>query len=65
MKGNLLSAKDLMNFCYCPRITYYEHVLRIPQATTAKEIKGREKYAEFRKKSKRSSKRLSRLVQDV
>lgn len=50
----ILSAKDIMNFCYCPRIIYYEHVLKIPQATTKKELKGREKYNEFKKKSRRN-----------
>jgi len=49
----ILSAKDIMNFCYCPRIIYYEHVLKIPQSTTKKELKGREKYDEFKKKSRR------------
>ncbi|MEM2875064.1 MAG: CRISPR-associated protein Cas4 [Candidatus Hadarchaeales archaeon] len=48
-----LSAKDIMNFCYCPRIIYYEHVLKIRQATTKKELIGREKYEEFKKKSRR------------
>ena len=50
----ILSAKDIMNFCYCPRIIYYEHVLKIPQSTTKKELKGREKYDEFKKKSRRN-----------
>jgi len=42
-----------MNFNYCPRITYYVHVLKIPQTTTVKEYRGREKYEDFKKRSKR------------
>jgi hypothetical protein len=44
-----LTASDLMNFHYCQRIPYYVHVLRIPQATTRKELKGREKYEHFKR----------------
>lgn len=49
-----LSAKDFLNHAYCPRIIYFMHVLKIPQETTKKELKGREKYEEFRRKSKRT-----------
>lgn len=49
-----LTATDLMNYLYDPRIIYFVHVLKIPQATTAKELKGREKYEEFKSKSKRN-----------
>ncbi|MEM5807612.1 MAG: CRISPR-associated protein Cas4 [Candidatus Aenigmatarchaeota archaeon] len=49
-----LSAKDLMNYHYCPRIVYYEHVLKSPQVTTIKELNGRRKYEIFKKKSKRN-----------
>lgn len=43
-----------MNYLYDPRIIYYVHVLKIPQATTAKEIAGRKKYEGFAQKSKRN-----------
>lgn len=43
-----------MNHEYCKRINFYRHVLQIPQFTTKKEYKGREKYQEFEKKSKRN-----------
>ncbi len=54
MQKIYLSAKDLMNFLYCPRIIYFEHVLKSPQFTTRKELKGREKYEDFKSKSKRN-----------
>ena len=50
----ILIATDLMNYCYCPRIIYFVHVMKIPQATTRKEYKGREKDLEFMAKSKRT-----------
>lgn len=50
----ILIATDLMNYCYCPRIIYFVHVLKIPQATTRKEYKGREKDLEFKAKAKRT-----------
>lgn len=34
-----------MNYAYCPRIVYFERVLRATQATTIKELAGREKHA--------------------
>lgn len=43
-----------MNFHYCKRLIYFENVLRIPQATTVKELKGRKLHAVFSKKSKRN-----------
>lgn len=54
MLQTFLTATDLMNYLYDPRIIYFVHVLKIPQATTSKELEGREKYEEFRKKSKRN-----------
>ncbi len=51
---NYLTATDLMNYLYDPRIIYYIHVLKIPQATTIKEIEGRQKYVEFSRKSRRN-----------
>lgn len=49
-----LIAADIMNYSYCPRIIYYVHVLKLAQATTKKELKGREKYDNFKRKSKRN-----------
>lgn len=43
-----------MNYLYDPRIIYFVHVLKIPQATTIKELEGRKKYNEFEEKSKRN-----------
>ncbi len=54
MINDKLSAKDFLNYAYCPRIIYFMHVLKIPQETTKKEFKGREKYDEFKDKSKRN-----------
>lgn len=50
----MLTATDVMNYNYCPRIIYYIHVLKRPQITTKKEYKGREKYEEFKTKGKRT-----------
>lgn len=55
MHTDYLSAKDLLNYIYCPRITYFEHVLHIPQATTKKEVEGRKKDAVYTKSLKRSA----------
>lgn len=49
-----LTATDLMNYLYDPMIIYFVHVLKIPQATTIKELEGRKKYEEFAVKSKRN-----------
>lgn len=43
-----------MNYLYDPRIIYFVHVLKVPQATTVKELEGRKKYEEFEVKSKRN-----------
>lgn len=43
-----------MNYLYDPRIIYFVYVLKIPQATTVKELEGRKKYEEFEVKSKRN-----------
>lgn len=53
-KLQYLTATDLMNYLYDPRIIYFVHVMKIPQATTTKELEGRKKYEEFKKKSKRN-----------
>ncbi len=49
-----LTATDLMNYLYDPRIIYFVRVLKIPQATTVKELEGRKKYDEFKNKSTRN-----------
>lgn len=48
-----LSAADLLNYLYCPRIIYYVYVLKRLQSVTVKERKGREKFKTFKEKSKR------------
>lgn len=52
-----VSARDVMNYAYCPRIVYFERVLRAPQATTVKEVAGREKHAEQSRLEKRRESR--------
>ena len=49
-----ITATDFLNYAYCKRIIYYVYVLKQPQFTTTKEYKGREKFEEFEKKSKRN-----------
>ncbi len=49
-----LTAKDLMNYAYCKRIPYFEHVLQIPQKTTFKELNGRKAHMQFSEKSHRN-----------
>lgn len=52
-QGNL-TIRDLMNFSYCERLIFFENVLKIPQATTIKEMKGRELHNAFSQKTKRN-----------
>ena len=54
MESQYVTATDLMNYSYCPRIIYYVHVLRDPQFTTNKEFKGREKEITYRVNAKRT-----------
>ncbi len=54
MEKQYLTATDLMNYSYCPRIIYFVHVLRKPQFTTKKEYKGREKEVDFQAKARRT-----------
>jgi CRISPR-associated exonuclease Cas4 len=54
MASQYITATDLMNYSYCPRIIYYMHVLKDPQFTTKKEFKGREKEDQFRPNAKRT-----------
>lgn len=54
MEPQYITATDVMNYSYCPRIIYYIHVLHEPQYTTKKELKGREKEGDFSKKGRRT-----------
>ncbi len=54
MEKRFLTATDLMNYAYCPRLIYFIHVLRRKQITTKKEYKGREKESDFQHKAKRT-----------
>lgn len=54
MESQYITATDIMNYSYCPRIIYYVHVLHEPQYTTKKEMKGREKENDFSQKGKRT-----------
>lgn len=49
-----LTCKDIMNYAYCKRIPYFEHIIKIPQRTTKKEIAGRKKHVEFERKTRRN-----------
>jgi len=53
-RQEFLTIKDLMNYHYCNRLIYFENVLKIPQATTIKEYKGRKLHDIFTQKSKRN-----------
>src|SRR3989338_7236770 len=54
MEKRFLTATDLMNYSYCPRIIHYVYTLKKPQFTTSKEYKGREKESDFQQKAKRT-----------
>jgi CRISPR-associated exonuclease Cas4 len=54
MEKRYLTATDLMNYHYCPRILYFVHTLKKPQFTTKKEYKGREKEGIFQSNAKRT-----------
>lgn len=54
MEKRYLTATDLMNYHYCPRILYFIHTLKKPQFTTKKEYKGREKENVFQTQAKRT-----------
>ena len=44
-----ITAADVMNYVYCPRIVYFTRVLRLPQTKSAKQKKGLEKDFTFKK----------------
>ncbi|MCX8175254.1 MAG: CRISPR-associated protein Cas4 [Candidatus Micrarchaeota archaeon] len=50
----IISIRDILNYNYCPRIPYYEYVLRRPQARTPKEDKGLEMHDSFVPRAKRN-----------
>jgi len=50
----ILSIRDILNYNYCPRIIYYEYVLRRPQVRTVKEDAGLKTHNEFVPRAKRN-----------
>ena len=54
MRNDRITAADLMNYTYCPRIVYFTRVLKLPQTKSAKQKKGLEKENLFKKKTYRS-----------
>ncbi len=54
MKEDSISAADLMNYEYCPRIVYFIRVLKQPQTKKTKQIKGLEKESLFKRQTSRS-----------
>ncbi len=49
-----LSARDLLNYVYCPRIVFFENVLHLAQRPTVKVFHGREAHEEFALKERRN-----------
>jgi len=49
-----ITAADLMNYEYCPRIVYFTRVLRLPQTKSAKQKKGLEKDFSFKRDTNRN-----------
>lgn len=49
-----ITAADLMNYEYCPRIVYFTRVLKLPQTKSAKQKKGLEKDFSFKKDTTRN-----------
>lgn len=49
-----ITAADLMNYEYCPRIVYFTRVLKLPQTKSAKQKKGLEKDFLFKKETQRN-----------
>ncbi len=49
-----ITAADLMNYEYCPRIVYFTRVLKLPQTKSAKQKKGLEKDFSFKKDTNRN-----------
>lgn len=49
-----ITAADIMNYTYCPRIVYFTRVLKLPQTKSAKQLKGLEKDFTFKKDTNRN-----------
>ena len=49
-----ITAADLMNYAYCPRIVYFTRVINLPQTKSAKQKKGLQKDNLFEKRTYRS-----------
>ena len=49
-----ITAADIMNYEYCPRIVYFTKVLKLPQTKSAKQYKGLEKDFSFKKDTNRN-----------
>jgi len=49
-----ITAADIMNYEYCPRIVYFTRVLKLPQTKSAKQKKGLEKDFSFKKDTNRN-----------
>jgi len=49
-----ITAADLINCEYCPRIVYFTRVLKLPQIKSAKQKKGLEKDFNFKKDTSRN-----------
>ena len=54
MRNDKITAADLMNYEYCPRIVYFTRVLKLPQTKSAKQKKGLEKDFSFKKDTNRN-----------
>jgi CRISPR/Cas system-associated exonuclease Cas4 (RecB family) len=54
MRNDKITAADLMNYEYDPRIVYFTRVLKLPQTKSAKQIKGLQKDFSFRKDTGRN-----------
>src|SRR3989344_9649966 len=49
-----ITAADIMNYEYCPRIVYFTRVLKLPQTKSAKQRKGLEKDFSFKRDTNRN-----------
>ena len=49
-----ITAADVMNYAYCPRIVYFTRVLKLPQTKSAKQKKGLEKDFSFKRDTNRN-----------
>ena len=49
-----ITATQIKDFVYCPRMFYFKHILKLPYSDTAKTIKGKNKENLFKKQTYRS-----------